>query len=781
MAFNTSISSLSGTSTFYDWFVKENDEIIAKLNQITVSGVTSGDGILAGLSASSGLVTLSIGGTSGNIQAGLTFSGKVSFVGETAVPNVSYKVTGITSGSDGFTFGSVVRITPTGYTTAVASDADSAEVIGVVSSLNPSYSVVTLSGKIEGDFTGVAGGTLSEGCVYFLDPSTRGNITITEPSTVGQVSKPVIIGLGQTAGMVIQYRGNYLNASTSAGGESGTNRLYISFPTSGVPDPRLYGFSAGVFLSYAPDVLGASGISYFHKYLQDTGRTSLNNGWFISGSKNQAYRLYDFGSPFLNIPWEEDYIVGMVESITTTGTNLIYQILARGTTSVIPRSISTFAKNKTGFWCLSGATFNPTGLSGGQLSQNTLASQNDPYAPVYQVGFVYSSSPTSWYVNPRPLTDTPNTIYKAAQLPENLTNGLNFAYNGDFSIWQRGTGRDSAYTTADNVYFADNWIRRMSGITGVQSLQRQSFSLAQTDVEGYPRYYISIKALTDPTSTTPVNSVYSVGHVIENFDTFHSAPITVSLYAKCAQPNYSADVYFARYNNGSLVSKTVIGSLSLKTTWTKHTINYTTGKQPAGTPNDDYIEIGVELNPLINKGWTAGVPTGTNTTVDIASMVVYFGTYASPPHNFIPDSDKLIRSQKYYYQTYIDTQLPARGTMLDITQPVLNTFTFTHLPNSAFGLLKLPVQMREDPSVSLYSPLDGMTAEMYNYTANANLRNTSGTDGYNGEIRKPPFPTGTPTVSASADKTTVRVNINGGSVPFDIISGHIIADASYPI
>lgn len=492
MAFNTSISSLAGTSTFYDWFVKENDEIIAKLNQITVSSVTGGDGILAGLSASSGIVTLSIGGTSGNIQSGLTFSGKVSFIGETAVPNVSYKITGITLGTNGFTFGSVVRLTSTGYTTAIANSADDAEVIGVISARNASYSVVTLSGKIEGDFTNVSGGTLSVGCVYFLDPSTRGNITITEPSNMGEVSKPVIVGLGQTAGMVVQYRGNYLNAATSAGGESGTNRLYIAFSTIGTVDPKTVGFSAGVFLSYAPDVLGASGNTFFGKYLTDTGRTSIN-GWFISGSKNQAYRLYDFGSPFLNIPWEEDYIVGMVESINTTGLNHIYQIIARGTSSVLPRSISTSTATKTGFWCISGATFSVSGNSGGQIVHQPVSTANDPYAPVYQVGFVYSTSPTSWYVNPRPLTDTPNTIYKAAQLPENLTNGLNFAYNGDFSIWQRSYGKDVAYTNSGNIYFADNWIRRMNGITGVQSIKRTSFAISQTDVEGYPKYYTSIK------------------------------------------------------------------------------------------------------------------------------------------------------------------------------------------------------------------------------------------------------------------------------------------------
>lgn len=287
--------------------------------------------------------------------------------------------------------------------------------------------------------------------------------------------------------------------------------------------------------------------------------------------------------------------------------------------------------------------------------------------------------------------------------------------------------------------------------------------------------------LTDPTSTTPANSVYSIGHIIDNVDTFHSAPITVSLYAKCAQPNYSADVYFAKYNNNALISKTIIGTLNLKTSWTKHTINYTTPKLSTVTPTNDYIEIGIDLNPQILKGWTGGIATGTNTQVDIASMAIYFGTYASPPHNFIPDSEKLLRSQKYYYQTYTDGQYPTRSTMLDFTQPTLNTFTFTHLPNSAFGLLKLPVQMRTTPSITLYSPQSGLTSEMYNYTANLDLRNCSGSVGYGGAQRNAPFPIGTPTVSASSDATTVRINVNGGSVPYDIISGHIIADASYPI
>lgn len=775
MSFNTPISQLSGNSTFYDWFIKENTEIISKLNQVTVSGVTSGDGVLVNLNTTSGLATLAIGGTSGNITSGLTFSGSVSFTGETAVPNISYKITGITSGTSGYTFGSVITITPTGYTTAIANNPDTAEVVGVLSSRTAAYSILTLSGKIEGDFTTVAGGTLSPGCVYFLDPTVSGNITTTEPSTIGQVSKPVILGIGQTAGIVLPYRGNYLNASTSGGGESGTNRIYISLPSSPT-DPRTQGFSAGVFLSYAPDVLTGS---TFNQYLVDTGRTAIN-GWFVSGSKNFAYRLYDFGSPFLNIPTEEDFVVGMVENVSTSGGNVIYQIIARGTSNIIPNSISSYSGDKRGFWCLSGATFNSLGTTG-QLVQNSSNIQNNPYAPLYQVGVVTSNSPSSWYVNPRPLTINPTSNFKSTQLPENLTNGLNFAYNGDFSIWQRNTGRSTVYTGTGNTYFADNWVRRMSGLTGVQSLQRNAFSTSQTEVEGYPKYYVSIKALSSLSEPSPASSVYSIGHIIENFNTFHDEPVTVSFYARCALPNYTANVYFSRYNNGSLVSKNIIGTVNLQTAWTKHVINYTTNDDTLATPNNDYIEIGIDLNPLIVEAWNGNVPTSTNTTVDVASFVIYAGTYTSPPHMFIPDSDKLLRSQKFYYQTYIDETAPGTATMLpsDSSQPSLSAFSFTVLPNSLYGIMPLPVLMRDVPSILVYSPLNGVSNELLNVTARNNLRNTGGSIGYNGAVRYTQI--GVSTIQTISDKTTVRINLNMGAVPFDVISGHIIADASYPL
>ena len=791
MAFNDTISTLTGTSTFFDWFQKENNEIISKLNLIGVSSVTGGDGILVGLSASSGLATLSIGGTSGTITRGLTFLGAVSFLGEAVVPNISYKITGVTLGTSGYTFGSVVRITSTGYTLAQANSADSAEVVGVISSMNSAYSVVTLSGKVDGNFTTVAGGTLSAGCVYFLDSATAGNITTSEPSTVGFVSKPVIIGLGQTAGMVVQYRGNFLNSSSSGSGMSGSNIIYVSFPNS--PNPITNGFTLGVFLSYAPQLAGASaGTTFFNKVLTDTGRTALNGGWFISGSKNFINRLYTPGTPYYDLPWEDDFVVGMVQNIITGASTFTYEIVTKGYSTVIPLGVSSLSNPKQRFY-LSGATFNvgTNGITGQIVSGAT--SSSSAYQPVYQVGYcLLSTKPVpNWYVDVRPLMNAPITSsFRSTSVPETLTNGSNKAYNGDFSIWQRDTGNKSgAYTSFGDVYFADGWIRRQSGFkltnTSSQNLQKQTFDKTSTSVEGNPTNFVDIKCLESLSSSLEGDTakpVYSIGHVIDNIETFSNTAITVSFYAKTAvfDNNFKINVYFARYGSGSLVEKNIIGQITPQSNWTKHTLNYNV---PAYTDTtkytNDYVEIGLDLNPLIRTAYNSSIASSTNVTISVASMCVYPGTYNAPAHMFLTNTEKLKIAQKYYYTTYSDSQISSTQTMLSTTEPTLNTFAINYLPNTAFGLLKLPSTMRTSPTVSVFSPYSGVSNQIYNYTAAMDQKDTSGTRGYNGAVRSAPL--GTQAVSTSADTSTVRVNINAGAVYYDVLNCHLIVDASYPI
>jgi hypothetical protein len=487
----------------------------------------------------------------------------------------------------------------------------------------------------------------------------------------------------------------------------------------------------------------------------------------------------------------------MVESISDVSPNVIYQIVTRGVSTVIPRTI-TDSGTKSGIWGISGKTFNPSGLTG-QLSPFPIKNSLDAYPPTYQVGLVTSESPTNWFVDPRPIANTPNTQYRSTQLPSTLTNGINYAWNGNFKIWQRAIiGLLNEYTsTAPNstLYFADNWIRRVKGVTGTQSIQGiklETTNPGQTDIEGNAEKYIALKMGTLATQTTPANCTYTVGHVIENSETFASTPITVSFYAKAELPRYEANVYIARYLNGFLSSKTIMGTVELQTQWTKHVINHTVAGYTYAFPfvqfiDNDYIEIGLDFNPLITKQWQAGLGPATGARPSIASLAIYRGTYSNPPHIYENPVDQLRKAHKFYYTTYAEQVIDGSTTMRNITDPALSCLIFEYLPNKPYVQIRHPVAMRDNksgsqsviPTVTIYSPLDGTQTEMYNVSAGRELRNTAGTIGYNGQVRF--VDPGINTVSYVSNAEATQINVDTGAVPFDVIAGHVVVDASYPI
>lgn len=108
----------------------------------------------------------------------------------------------ITQASHGFVAGDVLRLSGTTYVKAQANSEANAEAVGIVSASVTSgiFRLVT-HGKISG-LTGLTAGT-----VYFLSQSSAGALTATEPTTVGQVSKPVLIADTTTSGWIFNMRG----------------------------------------------------------------------------------------------------------------------------------------------------------------------------------------------------------------------------------------------------------------------------------------------------------------------------------------------------------------------------------------------------------------------------------------------------------------------------------------------------------------------------------------------------------------------------------------------
>jgi hypothetical protein len=753
------ISPLTGNSTFYDWYAKTNDEIIAQLNAMTIYGATSGDGVRLDVDSSTGILTATIGGTSGNITSGLTFSGSVSFTGEVVVPNISFKTNSITTSTPGFTFGSFVRTNGlNGYTLACADDPDNAETVGVISSMNSNYSVITSFGKITGNFVPVAGDVLTTGCVYFLDPTTPGLITTGEPVTVGKVSKPVMIGLSADTGIVLQYRGNYLSGSSTLG-LSGSNRIFAILPQA---SSLSAGFEAGQFVSYIPNI--GSKTSQFNGYLTATGRTAFD-GWFLSTSTSTTET-----SP---IPYEEDFVVGMIETASQYGSDILYQIVTRGASEVIPSGPAS-VPGSFGWWTLNEATLSHQLV----ISSNNIDEQKQ-YERLY-VGYNYNNS--SFIVDIKPQLRSINST-RSAVIPEGtqpLSAISNETFNGDFAIWQRSTARDSQYTTnTEKMYFADQWVRRSGRNSRVtQYLERKQFDKSQILVEGSPKYYIDVKCLYEPAYAFS-NSYHSVGHVIPDIEALNNTDITVSFYAKSTYNNYNVDVYIARYNGTTQISKDVIGTITPTTTWDKYTLIYTTDAIPSGSYENDYIEIGFDIEPSVKQAYDLALPTGTNLVMSFASLCVYKGSYSNPKHLFeLPETQK-IKANKYYYTTYTSSQTQGTQTLSSNGDIALNANVYTVSPTSNYTLQKYPSQMRTNPTVSIYSPFTGALNDAYNLSANLDMRQTSGTIGYDRKTRSAPL--GSSTITTTTDSTGYKLNLINGIVPFDNISYHVVADASYPL
>lgn len=136
----------------------------------------------------------------------------------------------------GFVVGELVYLNGSTWTKAIATSAAAAESIAMVTTVTDANTVVlTYSGFV----SGLSG--LTAGDVMFLSPSSAGGMTATEPSTAGQISKPVGVALSSTTfRMFDSSRG----AIVSSGGSTTLSEIYLQgvggtpYGTIGTKRPR---------------------------------------------------------------------------------------------------------------------------------------------------------------------------------------------------------------------------------------------------------------------------------------------------------------------------------------------------------------------------------------------------------------------------------------------------------------------------------------------------------------------------------------------------------------
>lgn len=118
----------------------------------------------------------------------------------------------VTQASHGFAVNDIIRLSgATTYTKAQADSAANAEVVGIVTAV---AGVNDFTVQQSGYVTGLSG--LTANTVYFLSEGTAGLLTATEPTSVGDVSKPVLLSDSTTSGWILPYRGN-INQVSSGG------------------------------------------------------------------------------------------------------------------------------------------------------------------------------------------------------------------------------------------------------------------------------------------------------------------------------------------------------------------------------------------------------------------------------------------------------------------------------------------------------------------------------------------------------------------------------------
>ncbi len=130
-----------------------------------------------------------------------------------------------TQTTHGFAVGDWVYYTGSAYAKAKADVASTAEVVGVVSVVTDANNFTLVS---VGYLTGLSG--LTAGTTYFLSAATAGAQTATEPTSAGNISKPVFVADSTTTGFVIQSRG--ITAGAASGGTTSTEWTAIASPAT---------------------------------------------------------------------------------------------------------------------------------------------------------------------------------------------------------------------------------------------------------------------------------------------------------------------------------------------------------------------------------------------------------------------------------------------------------------------------------------------------------------------------------------------------------------------
>ena len=743
------ITDLDSNTTFYSWVQKENDEIIAKLNRMNVYGVTAGStsgiNVLIGTTSNSG--AFYDGGTFGltgmahislspvipgvTVDGDLVVTGSLGFGGASLnsyvnrVPNTQIRFQqGSTSG---YEVGTVVRVSSggtaegRGVTAANATTVANAESIGLVRQVSDDGKIdVITSGYIDN-----LSGLTAEG-LYFLSGTADGGFTLTEPVTHGWISKPVLLGLGRTHGIVLNHRGTVVVGVTSGGITGSTG-------ATGAPGSDPIFVSENQLINGAFDIWQRNiGTNSSHT---ETTNTFFADRWVrhqmpynqlhargFSGSiSSAAIKRYGFSAGQSEVLGEPRYYASIYHTITgATGatTNFIgienrieggdkfigeklfidgYLRMHGVTTATIPLYLKR---------CRNGLTYSIEEIT----PQLTITGTNQVAgAATARVVFGgVGEDPTGGQIIFITSTDGEGISYEVGAGASGNTAGFTAA------------GVGGGATGAANLALA---IARAENHNGKITTSRDG----------------SVLTLTQATSGAAGNIT-----ITENLDN-----VTVEGFTG-GQDHGGWNSFFATHAVGS------------------------SGNTGIDLTDDGFVAVGVDVG---------GFSTGT--TLDIANFRVFTtqgGTLENSPfREKVGLEEEREKCSRYYHKTYALDKGAGTSTMMTMAGPSANvpdmtSVRFTVMPDYEF-YYDFTTVMRKTPTVTFYSPQSGVASDAYNRSAQRDMRLTSGTYGYNNTLRT--SITGEDTLILTTSTTGIAFYMNSGRAVLDNIYVHYVADADH--
>jgi hypothetical protein len=220
--------------------------------------------------------------------------------------------------------------------------------------------------------------------------------------------------------------------------------------------------------------------------------------------------------------------------------------------------------------------------------------------------------------------------------------GKNKVINGDFGIWQRGSG---PFTTSGG-YSADRFLQVNNGSGAVYSVTQQTFTPGTAPVSGYESAYFLRYDQT--TAGTGATVSIPVAQRIEDVRTLAGQTVTLSFWAKTnAASSFTLTINQAFGTGGSATVAYTSGSYTTSTSWQRFTLT-------------------VALNSISGKtigtnsslSFSVNAPVNVVQTWDIWGVQLEAGSVATPFQTATGTiQGELAACQRYYMLGTMDVRI----------------------------------------------------------------------------------------------------------------------------